>query len=71
MIATWKQFFNLVDEVRKAQKIYFASKSQFTLERAKRVEKELDDCIEHQKQKWASVAEQRHAAQGKLPLGGQ
>jgi hypothetical protein len=65
MITTWKQFFNLVDEVRKWQKQYFSSKSQFALERSKQKEAELDDAIEHQKRKWAD------AAQGKLPFGGQ
>ena len=45
MIENWEQFFGAVAEMRKHQKVYFASRDQVALQMARQFEKIVDDCI--------------------------
>lgn len=44
---TNEDFFQLVDDMRKAQKEYFATKSKAALIRSKELEKKVDECIKY------------------------
>lgn len=39
------QFLNLVDEMRKTQREYFATRSYASLKKSKQLEKRVDECI--------------------------
>lgn len=41
------RFFNLVKEMREAQKDYFSTHSYAALRQAQRLERKVDDCIRH------------------------
>jgi hypothetical protein len=53
MIASWKEFFTAVDQMREAQKLYFLSKSHTALFAAKKREAVVDECIEQKRAEWA------------------
>lgn len=55
-----KQFVNLVENMRKAQKEYFRGRTGRDLDRAKKLESEVDKIIKRERE------EQLEALQGKL-----
>ena len=57
MIASWKDFFIAVEQMRECQKVYFLSKSPSALHTAKKCEAEVDACIREKREEWARQAQ--------------
>jgi hypothetical protein len=52
MIASWKEFFTAVVQMRQSQKKYFLTKTLSNLREAKRYEAVVDACIEQKRAEW-------------------
>jgi hypothetical protein len=61
MIASWKDFFNAVEQMRQSQKKYFLTKTLSSLKAAKECEAAVDACIEQKR------AERDRRERGKQP----
>jgi hypothetical protein len=55
MIESWDQFFNVVALMREAQKMYCRTCDRIALGEAKKLEAEVDGCINARKQKPAEA----------------
>jgi hypothetical protein len=53
MIASWKDFFNAVEQMRQCQIAYFRTKAPSALLTAKKCEAAVDACIEEKRAEWA------------------
>ena len=53
MIASWKEFFVAVEQMRECQKVYDQTKSPTALHTAKKCEAEVDACIKEKREEWA------------------
>ena len=53
MIASWKDFFIAVEQMRECQKAYFRTRGPAALLAAKRCELAVDACIEEKRAEWA------------------
>jgi hypothetical protein len=57
MIASWKDFFIAVEQMRECQKVYFLSKNPSALAAAKKCEAAVDDCIAQKRTEWDRQAQ--------------
>lgn len=53
MIASWKEFFVAVEQMRECQKEYFRTNELTALYAAKKCEKEVDAAINKKRAEWA------------------
>jgi hypothetical protein len=53
MIASWKDFFIAVEQMRECQKKYFRTKSPAALAASKKCEAAVDACIGKKRAEWA------------------
>jgi hypothetical protein len=53
MIASWKDFFIAVEQMRECQKEYFRTKGPGALRAAKKCEAAVDVCIKEKRAEWA------------------
>jgi hypothetical protein len=53
MIASWKEFFTAVEQMRECQKAYARTKSPSAHNAAKRCEAAVDACIKEKRAGWA------------------
>jgi hypothetical protein len=52
MIASWKDFFNAVEQMRQCQQKYFLTKTLSNLNAAKEWEAVVDACIKAKRAEW-------------------
>jgi hypothetical protein len=64
MIASWKDFFTAVEQMRECQKVYFLTRSPSALHAAKECEKTVDDCIRQKRAEWARQSQPELLLQG-------
>jgi pyrroloquinoline quinone (PQQ) biosynthesis protein C len=64
VIASWKEFFTAVEQMRERQKVYFLARSPAALRDAKKCEEAVDECIKEKRAEWA------HKIQPELLQGG-
>ena len=57
MIASWKDFFIAVEQMRECQKVYFRTKSHMALLASKKCEAAVDACIREKREEWARQAQ--------------
>ena len=53
MIASWKEFFVAVEQMRECLKSYFENRNPFALTAAKKCEAAVDSCIKEKRAEWA------------------
>jgi predicted GIY-YIG superfamily endonuclease len=53
MIASWKEFFIAVEQMRECQKEYFRTKGPLALMAAQKCEAAVDACIKEKRAEWA------------------
>ena len=53
MIASWKDFFIAVEQMRERQKVYFLTRTPEALRNAKKSEAVVDECIKEKRAEWA------------------
>jgi hypothetical protein len=52
VIASWKEFFDAVEQMRRRQKKYFLTKTLENLRDARACEAAVDACIEQKRAEW-------------------
>ena len=53
MIASWKDFFIVEEQMRECQRDYFRTRSPAALAASKKCEAAVDACIEERRAEWA------------------